>query len=264
MEGGMTASTNVLCERRDRIALVTFNRPEKLNALDGATRRRFLEVMDELRGDSTIRVVVVTGAGPKAFVAGADIGEFEGRTPIDQFRAMKAPTIFECIDAFPKPVIAMLNGFALGGGCELALACDIRIASDRARLGQPEINLGIIPGGGGTQRLPRLVGYGTAAKLLFSGEIIGAEEALRIGLVDEVVPGDGLEERVMALAGAIAEKSPVTLQLMKEALRASVRTSLDDGLRQETTLFGMAFSSEDKVEGVAAFLGKRKPDFKGR
>jgi enoyl-CoA hydratase len=254
----------VLCAIADRVAVVTINRADKLNALDGPTRQQFLDVMNQLRADDDVRVVVVTGAGDKAFVAGADVGEFEGRTAIDQYRLMNEPTIFDCVDEFPKPVIAMLNGFTLGGGCELAMACDIRIASAKAKLGQPEINLGILPGGGGTQRLPRLVGMGTAYKLLFTGQIIKADEALRIGLVDEVVPPEELRARVMALAGAIAEKSPVALRLMKQAVRASVRAPLDEGLRLETTLFGVAFASDDKNEGVAAFLEKRAAEFKGR
>ncbi len=260
----MNDTDNVLCSINHRVALVTINRPDKLNALDGPTRSRFLEVMHDLRHDDDVRVVVVTGAGEKAFIAGADIGEFEGRTAVDQYQVMNEPTIFDYVDEFPKPVIAMINGFALGGGCELALACDIRIASAKAKLGQPEINLAIIPGGGGTQRLPRLVGLGTAYKLLFTGEIIRADEALRIGLVDEVVPPEELSDRVMVLAGTIAEKSPVALQLMKQAVRASVRSPLDEGLRLETTLFGVAFASEDKAEGVAAFLEKRPAEFKGR
>ena len=260
----MNDNDNVLCSINHRVALVTINRPDKLNALDGPTRSRFLEVMHDLRHNDDVRVVVVTGAGEKAFIAGADIGEFEGRTAVDQYRVMNEPTIFDYVDEFPKPVIAMINGYALGGGCELALACDIRIASAKAKLGQPEINLAIIPGGGGTQRLPRLVGLGTAYKLLFTGEIIRADEALRIGLVDEVVPPEELSDRVMALAGTIAEKSPVALQLMKQAVRASVRSPLDEGLRLETTLFGVAFASEDKAEGVAAFLEKRPAEFKGR
>ncbi len=258
------ASQLVRHEIHDRVAVVTIDRPDKLNALNGPTRRAFLEIMSALKSNSAVRVLVVTGAGEKAFVAGADIGEFEGRTPMDQFRVMQGSTVFDCVDAFPKPVIAMINGYALGGGCELAMACDIRIAADTAKLGQPEVNLGIIPGGGGTQRLPRLVGLGNAYRLLYSGVLIDANEALRIGLVDEVVPAADLRARVMALAGGIAEKSPVALQLIKEAVRASVRTPLDEGLRQEVTLFGMAFSSEDKAEGVRAFQEKRKPEFHGK
>jgi enoyl-CoA hydratase len=260
----MSATTNVLSELHGRVALVTINRPDKRNALDGATRGRLLELLDELQANAEVRVVVLTGAGDKAFVAGADISEFEGRSPMDQFRVMSGRTVFDAVEAFPKPIIAALNGFTLGGGCELAMACDIRLAADTAKLGQPEVNLGIIPGGGGTQRLPRLVGTGAAYKLLYTGDLIGADEALRIGLVDEVVPAAGLRARALALAEGIAQKSPVALQLIKEAVRASLRVPLDEGLRQETTLFGLAFSSEDKAEGVAAFLGKRAADFKGR
>jgi enoyl-CoA hydratase len=253
----------VLNETTGRTAVLTVNRPDKRNALNAATRTALIAQLEVLRGEEAVRVVVITGAGDKAFIAGADIAEFEGRTPLDQYRVMKGSSVFEAIEAFPKPVIAMINGFALGGGCELAMACDIRIAADTARLGQPEVNLGIIPGGGGTQRLPRLVGSGAARKLLFTGELIDAAEALRIGLVDEVVPADRLRERVMALAATIGDKSPVALQLIKEAVRASLRTSLEDGLRLETTLFGVAFSSGDKQEGVQAFLEKRKPEFRG-
>jgi len=260
----MTTAQNVLCELQDRVALVTINRPDKRNALDGATRARLIEVFDELAANPEVRAVVLTGAGDKAFVAGADISEFEGRSPVDQFRVMSGRTVFDAADRFPKPLIAALNGFTLGGGCELAMACDIRLAADTAKLGQPEVNLGIIPGGGGTQRLPRLVGAGTALKLLYTGELIDAAEALRIGLVDEVVPAADLRGRALALAQVIAQKSPVALQLIKEAVRASLRVPLDEGLRQETTLFGLAFSSEDKAEGVGAFLAKRSPDFKGR
>jgi enoyl-CoA hydratase len=260
----MSDSRNLLRELHGRVALVTINRPDKRNALDGATRSQLVAAFDQLAADPEVRVVVLTGAGDKAFVAGADISEFEGRSPIDQFRVMSGRTVFDAVDRCPKPVIAALNGFTLGGGCELAMACDIRIAADTAKLGQPEVNLGIIPGGGGTQRLPRLVGSGAAFKLLYSGELIGADEALRIGLVDEVVPAAELRARALALATAIAQKSPVALKLIKEAVRTALRVPLDEGLRQEATLFGLAFSSEDKAEGVAAFLGKRAAEFRGR
>jgi len=260
----MSTPANILRDDHGRVALLTINRPEKRNALDGATRRELIEALDAIRDDAAIRVVVLTGAGDKAFVAGADISEFEGRSPIDQFRVMSGRTVFDAVESFPKPVIAALNGFTLGGGCELAMACDIRLAADTARLGQPEVNLGIIPGAGGTQRLPRLVGTGAAYKLLYTGELIDAAEALRIGLVDEVVPAAELRTRAMALAGGIAQKSPVALALIKEGVRASLRMPLDEGLRHETTLFGLAFSSEDKAEGVAAFLGKRAAEFTGR
>ncbi len=254
----------VLTSIEGGVATVTINRPDKLNALNAAVREQFVAAFDELHENSDVRVVVVTGAGEKAFVAGADIGEFEGRTPVDQFRVMKGFGMVDKVDSFPKPVIAAINGFCLGGGCELALACDIRIASDKAKLGQPEVNLGILPGAGGTQRLPRLVGLGTAYKLLFTGDMVRADEALRIGLVDEVVPAETFRDRVQELAQGIAKKSPVALQLIKEAVRASVRQPLDEGLRLETTLFGLAFSSQDKVEGVKAFLEKREAKFTGR
>ena len=249
---------------KKKIATITLNRPDKLNALNIPTRQSIIDHLGELDADADIRVVVLTGAGEKAFIAGADIGEFEGRSPVDQFNVMRGPNAFEAAASFSKPLIAAINGFCLGGGCELAMACDIRIAADTARLGQPEINLGLIPGGGGTQRLPRLVGLGTAFKLLYTGEIIKAEEALRIGLVDEVVAADALMNRVQELAGTIAKKSPVALKFIKEAVRASVRTPLDEGLKHEISLFGLVFASEDKEEGVDAFLNKREPNFIGR
>ena len=258
------AEGTVLKQIAGRVATLTINRPEKRNALDAATRSAITAALDQLERDPAVRAVIVTGAGDKAFIAGADIAEFEGRAPVDQFRAMSEWSVYQAADRFPKPIIAAINGFCLGGGCEFAMACDIRIAADTAKLGQPEINLGIIPGGGGTQRLPRLVGLGNAFKLLYTGDLIDAAEALRIGLVDEVVPAAELMPRARALAEKIATKSPVALSLMKEAVRASVRAPLDEGLRQEITLFGLAFSSEDKREGVAAFLGKRTPEFTGR
>jgi len=254
----------ILVDIDGRVATVTINRPDKLNALNRQVREDFVTELAKLNANPEVRVIVVTGAGDKAFVAGADIKEFAGRSGYDQFNVTKGFGIFEAPEKSPKPVIAAVNGFALGGGCELAMACDIRIASDKAKLGQPEINLGILPGGGGTQRLPRLVGLGTAYKLLYTGAVIGAEEALRIGLVDEVVPHDELATRVRELAGQIAEKSPAALQFIKDAVKASVRTSLDEGIRHETTLFGLAFSTADKEEGVHAFLEKRPADFQGK
>ena len=259
------ATEEVVLKRIDgHVATLTINRPDKLNALNIETRGRMVQELDELAKNDDVRVVVITGAGDKAFVAGADISEFEGRSPVDQYRVMTDSSVFLAVDRFPKPTIAAINGFCLGGGCELAMACDIRIASEKAKLGQPEINLGLLPGGGGTQRLPRLVGMGAALKLLYTGDFIRADEALRIGLVDEVVPAGDVAARAKELAEAIAAKSPVALRLIKQAVRTSMRTPLDEGLRQEVSLFALAFASEDMKEGVDAFLNKRKPTFIGR
>jgi len=254
----------ILVERRERVAIITINRPEKRNALNIQTRAEGAAVLDELRADDSVRVVVFTGAGDKAFIAGADIAEFAGRTSLSQRAIMLERGLFNAIDTFPKPVIAMVNGYCLGGGCELALACDIRIASDNASFGQPEINLGIMPGGGGTQRLTRLVGEGKAMEMILTGEIINAQEAFRLGLVNQVVPADHLEAKTMEVANRIAEKSPIALRLAKEAVKLASRSNLDEGLRREVDLFALCFSSEDKDEGVKAFLDKRKPEFKGK
>ncbi len=254
----------ILVERRDHVATITINRPEKRNALNIQTRAEGAAVLDQLRDDDSIRVVIFTGAGDKAFIAGADIGEFAGRTALSQRAIMLERGLFNAIDTFPKPVIAMVNGYCLGGGCELALACDIRIASETASFGQPEINLGIIPGGGGTQRLTRLVGEGKAMEMILTGEIINAQEAFRIGLVNRVVPADELAAKTMEVANRIAEKSPIALRLAKEAVKLASRSNLDEGLRREVDLFALCFSSEDKDEGVNAFLEKRKADFKGK
>lgn len=255
---------NTLLERRGRVALLTINRPEKLNALNIATRKELADALDELRDDSEIRVVIVTGAGEKAFVAGADINEFAGRSAVQQRAVMKAKSVFTAAEEFPKPLIAMINGFCLGGGCELALSCDIRIASERARFGQPEINLGIIPGGGGTQRLTRLVGEGKAMQMILSGEMIDAAEAHRLGLVNEVYPAAELADKTFELANRIAEKSPVALAMAKAAVKNAARTTLHAGLDAEIDLFALCFSSADKEEGVRAFLEKRKANFQGR
>jgi len=254
----------LLIERRERVAIVTINRPGKMNALNIRTREEGAAALEELRADESVRVVVFTGAGEKAFVAGADIAEFAGRTAVTQRDVMTGRSLFTAIDTFPKPVIAMINGYCLGGGCELALACDLRIAGSRASFGQPEINLGIIPGGGGTQRLTHLVGEGKAMELILTGEIINAQTAYAYGLVNMVVPMEELEAKTMEIANRIAEKSPIALRMAKEAVKTASRSPLDEGLRREIDLFALCFSSEDKDEGVKAFMEKRKPEFKGR
>jgi len=257
-------SETVLYERDGRVAILTVNRPDKLNALNQRVRDEMLAHLSAIEGDDAVGAVVVTGAGEKSFVAGADIGEFAGRSPFDQRRAMASPRIYDVMSTFPKPVIAMINGFCLGGGCEMAMSCDFRIASSKARFGQPEVKLGLIPGGGGTQRLARLAGVGQAMRLILSGDMIDAAEALRIGLVELVVEADELRSATLDLAGRIASFSPLTLRVAKEAVRASETTSLDDGIRYERDLFCLCFSSEDKDEGVAAFLDKRQAEWKGR
>ncbi len=249
---------------RERVATVVVNRPEKRNALNAEVRREILAALDEIRELSEVRVVVFTGAGEKAFIAGADITEFAERTPLQQREAMSGRRVFDEIAEFPKPTIASINGYALGGGCELALACDLRIAARSARLGQPEVKLGILPGGGGTQRLPRLVGVGRALRLMLTGELIGAQEAERIGLVDWLVEDEELEERTRSIAEGLAAQSPVAMALIKEAVRAAAGMPMEAGLRHERELFVTAFASEDRTEGVAAFLEKREPEFHGR
>jgi len=258
------AFDTLLLTIRDRIALITVNRPDKRNALNTTVRRELVEALDGLRHDDDARVVVITGSGEKAFIAGADIAEFAERTPVEQRAALTGRRIYEEIAAFPKPVIAMINGYALGGGCEVALACDLRIAARSARLGQPEIKLGLIPGGGGTQRLPRLVGFGRAMRMVLTGEIVDATTAERIGLVDAVFDDAELESGTFALARTIAACSPVALELAKTAVRAALETPLSAGLGHERDLFVAAFASEDHVEGVRAFLEKRQPEFRGR
>ena len=253
----------ILVEREGRVAILTVNRPDKMNALNEQVRTDMLETLGQIETDDGVGVVVITGAGEKSFIAGADIGEFAGRTPFDQRHAMRSPRIFDIMGSFPKPVIAMINGFCLGGGCELAMSCDIRIASDKARFGQPEINLGLIPGGGGTQRLPRLVGLGQAMRLILSGDMIPAPEAKEIGLVDLLVPHEELRAKTLELASKIAGKSPLTLKVAKEAVRASQRLAIEEGIAYERDLFCLCFSSSDKEEGVKAFLEKRPAQWTG-
>ena len=246
------------------VAVLTVNRPEKLNALNMQVHREGIAALDALKRDNEVRVLIITGAGEKSFVAGADISEFAGQTPVSERNLFYASSLFNSLDTFPKPVIAMINGFCLGGGCELAMACDLRIAGERARFGQPEINLGIIPGGGGTQRLTRLIGETKAMELILTGDMIDAPTALSLGLVNYVYRTEDLEAKTMELANKIVVKSPIALQLAKEAVKLASRSNLDEGLRREIDLFAICFSTEDKEEGVAAFLEKRKPVFKGR
>jgi enoyl-CoA hydratase len=254
----------ILIDRDGRVATLTINRPEKLNALSQQVRDEALAALAELVTDDGIGVVVVTGAGEKSFIAGADISAFAGRSPMDQREAMRFPRLFDVMSTYPKPVIASINGFCLGGGCELAMSCDVRIASEKARFGQPEIKLGLIPGGGGTQRLPRLVGLGHAMRLTLTGEMIGAAEAKEIGLVDIVVPHEELRGKTMELANKIAALSPLTVKVTKEALRASERLPLDEGILYERDLFCLCFSTADMKEGVSAFLEKRSPVWQGK
>ncbi len=260
----MADAAVVLIEKSDRVGTITVNRPDKLNALNPEVRVSIAMALEQLRQDDDVRVVILTGAGDKAFIAGADIAEFKGKSGVEGYQYIQTGDIYSALERFPKPIIAMINGFCLGGGCEVAMACDIRIASETAKLGQPETNLGLIPGGGGTQRLPRLIGQGKAMRLIYTGDIIGAEEAEKIGLVDEVVPQNELKQRTMILAAKIAEKSPASLQAAKESIRAAWQMPLDAGLRFEKAWFGLLFSTEDMQDGVAAFLEKRKPEFKGR
>lgn len=260
----MSTYETITVEKRGAVAVLTINRPDKLNALNMQVHREGVAALDELKRDDEARVLVITGSGEKSFIAGADISEFTRQTPVTQRDLFNEKTLFNSLDTFPKPVIAMVNGFCLGGGNELALACDLRICSENAKFSQPEINLGIIPGGGGTQRLTNLIGEGRAMEMILTGDMIDAQTALNFGLVNHVYPAAELEAKTMELANKIAEKAPIALQLIKEAVKFASRSNLDEGLRREVDLFAICFSTEDKQEGVSAFLEKRKPVFKGR
>lgn len=252
-------SSLILVEHRGPVALVTLNRPEKHNAMTLEMKSEAIRILRELDADPKVRVVVLTGAGDRAFIAGADISEFQGRGLAEQQQLEQRGSLYETVDRMAKPILARIDGYCFGGGLEVAMACDIRISSERSTFSQAEVNIGIIPGGGGSQRLPRLVGLGTALKLTLSGERIDATEALRIGLVDEVVAHSLLDPRVDEIAGRIASKSQVAVRLAKAAVKASARLPMDQGLRYEQTLFALAITSKDKEEGVRAFLEKRDP-----
>jgi enoyl-CoA hydratase len=252
-------------ERGDGIATVTIDRPDARNALNAQIRRELKAVFAAAGDDGAVRVVVLTGADEaRAFVAGADVRELRVRGVVEQRAVSERPRVYEAVAECPKPVIARINGHALGGGCELAQACDVRVAREDAKLGQPEINLGLIPGGGGTQRLVRLVGEGQAMRLVLSGELVDGTEAAAIGLVEEAVPAAELDDRVNDLARKMAAKSPLALGRAKEAIRAASRLDLDAGLDYERELFVGLFATEDKNEGIDAFFEDREPEWRGR
>jgi enoyl-CoA hydratase len=249
----------------DGIATITLNRPKALNALNQAMVEELGRAVEQVRDDPAVRVMVITGAGDKAFAAGADLTEFKEMSPVDGWMlTQRLQRLYFEIERLPKPVIAAVNGFALGGGCELMMACDIVYASDRARIGQPEINLGLIPGAGGTQRLARLIGKQRAKELVLTGEMIGAQDAWNLGLLNRVVPADQLIPEVRKLAEKLAGKGAVALKAAKEAIEEGYEAGLVAGLANEGKLFGLCFSTEDKVEGINAFLEKRQPQFKGK
>lgn len=255
---------NLVVEIKDKIAVVTLNRPDKLNALNNKTIEELDAVFDELKSDK-IFVIILTGSGEKAFVAGADIAELNKLDSVSAKEfAEKGQEVFSKIQNFEKPVIAAVNGFALGGGCELALACHIRIASDNAKFGQPEVNLGIIPGYGGTQRLARVINTGRAAEYILTGDMIDAKEAFRIGLVSHVYPQSELLSVATDIAKKIAGKGQQAVRLALKAINAVNEISLKDGLKLEASLFALCCGTEDFQEGTSAFLEKRKPDFKNR
>jgi len=259
------AYENLKVERDGAIGMITIDRPKVLNALNDATIVELNAAFDELGADESVRVIILTGGGEKAFVAGADIGELAVcgvQSGMDKSR--RGIDLLFKMEQLPKPIIAAINGFALGGGCEIAMACDIRIGSDRMQIGQPEVTLGIIPGYGGTQRLPRLVGAGMAKKLLYTGDRIKADEALRIGLVEEVVPADQLMDRCKELAGTIAARGPLAVATVKKSVNFGLNVDLPSGCEYEITHFGAICASEDQTEGCNAFLEKRKPNFTGK
>jgi enoyl-CoA hydratase len=254
----------ILVERDEarRVALLRFNRPKQLNALNGQVMDELCSVLEALDRDDAIRVMVVTG-NERAFAAGADIGEMATATPVEMLRGNRIAQ-WDRVRRIGKPVIAAVAGWCLGGGCELAMALDVIVAAESARFGQPEINLGVIPGAGGTQRLTRAIGKSTAMEMILTGDPIDAREAHRLGLVSRVVPDELLVEDALALAAKIATKSPLALRMAKEAVNAAFEMSLTDALAHERRLFYLLFASEDQKEGMAAFLEKRPPEFTGR
>ena len=256
---------NLLYEEKSAIAYVTLNRPKVLNALNQRTWENLRTAFEDARDDAQVRGVILTGAGDKAFIAGADISELAQVTAVEAEKTSSfGQAVLDLIENLGKPVIAAVNGFALGGGCETAMACTIRVASENAKFGQPEVKLGLIPGGGGTQRLPRLVGKGRALQLILSGEMINAQEAYRIGLVNEIVPAADLIPRAEAILKQILSNAPLAVKYSLEAVNKGLETSQAEGLSLEASLFGLCAGTEDKKEGTQAFLQKRTAQFQGR
>jgi enoyl-CoA hydratase len=255
---------NVLYEKRGAIGYVTVNRPKVLNALNAATWQDLRTAFADAQNDPAVRGVILTGAGDKAFIAGADIGDLAQASAIDAERSSRhGQEVLDLIENLGKPVVAAVNGFALGGGCETAMACTIRIAVERAKFGQPEVKLGLLPGGGGTQRLPRLVGKGRALQLILSGAMIGAQEAYRIGLVNDVVPASDLIARSEAILNEIVSNAPLAVRYALHAVNKGMETSQSEGLALEASYFGLCAGTEDKKEGTSAFLQKRPAQFHG-
>ncbi len=256
---------NLSYEGKSGIAYVTINRPSVRNALNGQTIRELKAVFEQVASDDSVRVAIVTGAGDKAFVAGADINELAAHTPIvGREYSLQGQAVFDYIEQLGKPVIAAVNGYALGGGCELAMACTLRIASENAVFGQPEVKLGIIPGYGGSQRLPRLVGKGRALQILLTGEMVSAADALRMGLVNQVAPQGELMAAAEAMAKKIMGNGPLAVKFCIEAVHRGMEMTQSDAQFLEATLFGLCCTSEDMKEGTRAFLEKRPPNFKGK
>ena len=255
---------NILFEIHERVGVLTFNRPKALNALSASTLDEVADVIESVSRNDSIRVLILTGAGDRAFVAGADINEFTTLNPLSgRLFAEKGQDVFFQIERLPKPVIACVNGFALGGGCEIAMACDFIYASDKARFGQPEVNLGLIPGFGGTQRLSRLVGRAKAKEICMTGEMIDAQQGIALGLVAKVFPAEQLFDETMKVARALALRSAGVLRSVKRVVDGGADLDLRNGCALEAEAFGVCFGSEDMREGVSAFLEKRKPDFQG-
>ena len=259
----MSTYKNVRVAVEESVATIVIDRPSVKNALNFETVSEFRAALAELGANAEVGVLIITGAGESSFVSGADINDIRARTRDDGLAAINS-TLFAEVERFPRPTIAAINGYALGGGCELALACDIRVAADSAKFGQPELGLGIIPGAGATQRLPRIVGLGWAKHLILSGEIIDAKQALEIGLVTAIMPASQLQVRARELARKILRQGPLAARLAKLSLNASARVDLDSGLLIETLAQSLCYSSEDKMEGTTAFLEKRKAKFSGR